>query len=194
MLGLYGPVFFTTIFGGVNTFDDLKKTTSTRWGTHELWQQLPLLEYTGPHLIELSFKMNFILPITTDPAGAMFLLEQMQYSATPYPLVIGLMPMGRGPSLFVMESLEENPKYFFRGGSIIGASVEVKLKEYPISFGLNNLLSALGGAFGSSTPTDVVGAALPAAVVSTEQAAAATASPVVANLPAPTNVAIASRL
>lgn len=193
MIGLYGipplGVIFQSGTGNITTFDDLRKTTRARWGVHEIFQGKPQLEYAGAELIELSFSMNFIKPMTTDPTAAMFILEEMMDLAIPGPFVVGLKPMGRGMSLFVMEELEENPKYFFQGGGIIGASVQVKLKEYPDNF-LNTLLGALGGLGGFNPANfnpDVVAPEVPELVNNEAAAALPAVKPI-------TSVAIASRL
>jgi hypothetical protein len=114
MIGLYGPVFFHSGSTGLTTFDAMKKTVTARWGVHEVWLDKPMLEYAGPELIEISFTMELIKPFTTDPLGMIILLEETMDLAIPYPLVIGLKPMGRGMSLFVLTSLTHEMKYFYR--------------------------------------------------------------------------------
>ena len=150
MIGVYGPIFFTP-GNPVTTFDNMKKTVTARWGEHEVWLGMPLLEYAGPKLIEVSFTMELIKPFTMDPMGAVTILEGMMDSATPAPLIVGMKPMGRGMSMFVMTSLSSQPKFFYRGGEWMGCSVEVQLKEYPSTSSPNNLMQALGGAFSGIT-------------------------------------------
>jgi Phage P2 GpU len=108
------------------------------------------LEYGGPQLIEIEFSMNFIKPLTTDPVLMMTVLEEIMNLAIPLPLIIGLKPMGRASSLFVMNDLSENPKFFFRNGQVIAASVDVRLIEYATSFNFGNLAQALGGTLGGA--------------------------------------------
>jgi phage protein U len=147
MVGLYGPIFFTT---GV-VIDDMKKTVGARWGAHEIWQSKPVLEYAGASLIDLTFKMSLLKPFTVDPLGSIIALQEIMDLGTPLPLILGLFPMGRGSSLFIMESLEVEPHYFFQGGGIMGATCNVKLKEYPDPGLINTLKAALGGS--GSTPS-----------------------------------------
>lgn len=152
MIGMYGPVFFQS-GQPVTTFDNMKKTVSARWGNHDIWLDKPLLEYSGPQLIEINFTMELITPWTADPLGTVFLLEETMDLALPYPLVIGMKPMGRGMSLFVMTSLSSEPKYFYRGGQWMGCSVEVQLKEYA-NISISSLTKALGGALGGGNSQD----------------------------------------
>ena len=155
MIGLYGPIVFVT---GV-IVDDMKKSVAARWGTHEIWQAKPVLEYAGPSLIEISFKISLLKPFTIDPTGSIVALQEIMDLATPLPLILGLLPLGRGSSLFIMESLEVEYLYFFQGGGIMGANCDVKLKEYPDPGLIQTLKAALGGAFGSSggSPTTATG-------------------------------------
>jgi phage protein U len=201
MIGLYGPIFFQSGSTNLSTFDGLKKTVTARWGAHEVWMDKPMLEYSGPQLIEVNFTMELIKPFTVDPLATVILLEETMDLAIPYPLVIGMKPMGRGMSLFVLTSLSHQPKYFYRSGQWLGCSVEVQLKEYP-NISLSNILQALGGAFGNSPAPDAQAGPLPSSLSTPE----ATAYPTIANDPVSpgpeisqnaggiTSVAIASRL
>jgi hypothetical protein len=160
MIGLYGPIFFHSGTTGLSTFDAMKKTVTARWGDHALHLAKPLLEYGGPQLIEISFKMELIKPFTVDPLMTIVMLEEIMDLAIPLPLIIGVKPMGRGLSLFVLTSLSHEMKYFYRGGGLLGASVDVQLKEYPMTPQqlLSSLKQALGGVFGggATTPTGTV--------------------------------------
>ena len=149
MIGLYGPVLFGTFGGKVSTFDGFKKSVAARWGVHEVWQDKPAMEYAGASLIEVEFKMTLCKPYTIDPMATVVLLQETMDLALPYPLVLGLFPVGRGLSLFVMTELQTEFQYFYRGGALMGAVCDVKLKEYPNPNIINTLLQALGGAFGS---------------------------------------------
>jgi hypothetical protein len=172
MIGLYGPIFFHSGTTGLTTFDALKKTVTGRWGNHDVWMSKPLLEYSGPQLIEISFRMELIKPVTVDPLMTIVMLEEIMDFAMPLPLVIGMKPMGRGSSLFVLTSLSHEMKYFYRNGGLMGASVEVQLKEYPDTFTISNLMKALGGLFGAGgVGTDAAAGALPTGMVSVEKGA-----------------------
>jgi phage protein U len=171
MIGLYGPIFFQSGSTNLSTFDGLKKTVTARWGSHEVWMDKPMLEYSGPQLIEVNFTMELIKPFTVDPLATVILLEETMDLAVPYPLIIGMKPMGRGMSLFVLTSLSHQPKYFYRSGQWLGCSVEVQLKEYP-NISLSNLIQALGGAFSNDPAPDVQAGSLPSSVSQPEAAGA----------------------
>jgi hypothetical protein len=156
----------------------MSKTVTARWGEHPVHLAKPLLEYGGPQLIEISFKMELVKPFTTDPLATIIVLEEIMDLAIPLPLVVGMKPMGRGFSLFVLTSLKHQMKYFYRGGGLLGASVDVELKEYPTTISISSIMRALGGVFGQGgaasstggvTGTDVNGDPIPADVVATEK-------------------------
>jgi len=166
MTGIYGPIVFGTGYGG-NDFQDMRKTVSARWLSHEVHLNKPLLEYGGPQLIEVEFTMKWMLPISGDPVSAIFILQEIMDLALPLPLFIGLLPVGRGSSLFVMQELQISPKYFVQGGVLIGADAQVHLKEYVDTLALNSLLQALGA---GNTASDVNAGSLPTDMVNTESA------------------------
>jgi hypothetical protein len=153
MIGLYGPIFFHSGSTGLTTFDEMRKTVSARWGDHPVHLQKPLLEYGGPQLIEIGFRMELIKPFTMDPLAAIIMLEEIMDLAIPLPLIIGMKPMGRGVSLFVLTQLQHTMKYFYRDGGLLGASVEVQLKEYPDNI-ISTLMRALGGGGGGQGPAN----------------------------------------
>jgi hypothetical protein len=157
MIGLYGTIFFHSGTTGLTTFDEMNKTVAARWGDHPVHLAKPLLEYSGPQLIEITFKMELIKPFTADPLGTIIILEEIMDLAIPLPLIIGMKPMGRGLSLFVLASLKHQMKYFYRGGGLLGASVEVELKEYPTTISISSLMRALGGVFGGQGAAGAAG-------------------------------------
>lgn len=147
--GLYGPILFGTGTdyqgSGGNDFQSMQKSVSARWEEHKVFGDKPLLEYGGPSLIEVEIKMKWIMPVTADPTFNLFILQEIMDLAIPLPLILGLLPMGRGASLFVMTDLSWNPNYFFQNGVIMGADATLKLKEYATPNLLSALLAALGG-------------------------------------------------
>jgi hypothetical protein len=153
MIGLYGTIFFHSGSTGLSTFNEMRKTVTARWNDHPVHMSKPLLEYSGPQLIEVTFRMELIKPFTVDPLSTIITLEEIMDLAIPLPLIIGMKPMGRGVSLFVLTNLQHEMKYFYRDGGLLGASVEVQLKEYPDTFTISNLMRALGGLFGQAGPS-----------------------------------------
>lgn len=133
MIGIFGttpPLIFGASPLGLLTFSDFEKTCKARFITHEIHLQKPIVEYTGPDLKEIRFKMNFLAPFTTPPAAGILLLETFLASGSPQPLIIGALPVASGLSQFVIKELKEVVQWWGPSGSIIGASVEVELLEY----------------------------------------------------------------
>jgi anti-sigma factor ChrR (cupin superfamily) len=88
-------------------------------------------------------------------------------------------------SLFVLTSLTHEMKYFYRDGGLLGASIDVQLKEYP-NISLNSLVQALGGVFGNSPAPDTQAGALDSSMTSADTAANAAAQDTVTPLVAQT--------
>ena len=146
MIGVFGltpPIIFGASPLGTVTFEDMSKTQEARWADHEVHLSLPLSEFIGPNLSEIEFTMNFIQGWTMDPTLGIIAVETAINLSLPGPLIIGLKPMGRGMSLFTIRSIVEKPKFFQpNNGSILAATIGVKLKEYIMipSLGLLNYL------------------------------------------------------
>lgn len=93
--------------------------------------QLPVLEFVGPGLSEVSFTMNFNTEWHTDPIASLAILRTFARHGIVAPLIIGHRPLViSGFNLWVLTKLEEEQKWFMRNGTLQGASVTVNLKEY----------------------------------------------------------------
>lgn len=93
--------------------------------------QLPVLEFVGPGLSEVSFTMNFNTEWHTDPIAPLAILRTFARHGIVAPLIIGHRPLViSGFNLWVLTKLEEEQKWFMRNGTLQGASVTVNLKEY----------------------------------------------------------------
>jgi hypothetical protein len=144
MIGIFGltpPIVFGSGPTGIMTFDNFQKITKQRFAVHDVHLQTPIVEYTGPDLTQVTFTMNFMYSnpqITTPPNEGIAQLEALQGSGQPQPLIIGCVPVGSGMSTFVIEELLTAVKYWGPGGTVMGASVTVKLLQY------GSLLNSLG--------------------------------------------------
>lgn len=148
--GAFGPAL---IFGhgplGLTPVEELEKQMKSRWAKHEIHLGMPLPEYLGPELIEVTIDMIFISPYTTEPALAIGLLELYVNLAVPQFLIMGTTPMGRGMSQFVIEDLVERMTIIEAGGRVTSAKVKVKLCEYPSSLSSNVLFNTAVSALGA---------------------------------------------
>lgn len=147
--GAFGPALF---FGhgplGITPLEEMEKQMKSRWAKHEIHLGMPLPEYLGPDLIEITLDMMFISPYTTSPSEAIGILELYANLAVPQFLILGTVPMGRGMSQFVIEDLVERMTIIEAGGKVTSAKVKVKLCEYPSSLSssllFNTAVSGIG--------------------------------------------------
>ena len=133
LLGCYGPIIFECSRRKVCTFSDLKASQESRYAEHGVHNQLPILEWIGPSLSELSFQMNFNREWHVDPIAPLSLLRTFARHGMVAPLLVGHRPVViGGMNMWVLTKLEEEQKWFMRNGTLFGASVTVNLKEYRI--------------------------------------------------------------
>lgn len=132
LLGIFGPIIFECSRKKVLIFDDVKVNSSSRFAQQDVHMQMPILEFTGPGLMEVSFTMNLNRQWNTDPFNSLMLLRQFNKGGYVAPLLIGRRPIAIGFNLWVLRSVGEEHKWFTRHGELFGASVDVKLSEYRV--------------------------------------------------------------
>lgn len=132
LLGIFGPVVFECSRRKVLIYDNVKVQNQSRYATHDVHMQLPILEFTGPGLTEVNFTMNLNKEWNSDPFATVVLLRQFNKSGLIAPLIIGNRPLVIGFNLWVLMSVGEEHKWFTRHGELFGASVDVKLQEYRV--------------------------------------------------------------
>lgn len=133
MIGIFGltpPLVFGASPLGLLTFSDFEKTCRARYIEHEVHLQRPIVEFVGPELKQIRFKMNFLAPFTTPPDLGILALETMLELAQPQPLIIGALPVASGLSQFVLREMRVSVKWWGAQGAMIGASCDVDLLEY----------------------------------------------------------------
>lgn len=130
LVGCFGALIFECSRRRVHTFQDLKVTNTARYAQHDVHLQLPILEFTGPGLTEVSFSMNFNQQWNADPFISLSLLRMYCRVGAVAPLLVGNRPITISFNLWVVTNVGEDHKFFTRGGTLQGAQVDVSLKEY----------------------------------------------------------------
>jgi phage protein U len=130
MIGTFGALMFECSRRRVHTFSDLTVTNQSRWAQHDVHLEKPILEWIGPGLTEVGFKMNFNKEWGSDPFGSLMILRIYVNTGFFSPLLVGKKPIALGWNLWVVTDVSEEHKWFDRRGTLFGASVDVKLKEY----------------------------------------------------------------
>lgn len=131
IVGCFGTLIFECSRRKLHSFHDLKVSNEGRYAQHDVHNQLPILEFVGPGLSEVTFEMNFNLQYGSDPFVSLSILRLYTRSGLVAPLLVGHRPIVVGGfNLWVVTKLGEDHKWFKRDGRLQGASVDVNLKEY----------------------------------------------------------------
>jgi hypothetical protein len=132
MIGTFGILMFECSRRRVHTFSDLRVSSSNRFAEHAVHLQTPVLEFTGPGLTDIGFRMNFNKEWGSDPFLSLIVLRAYVKSGFVAPLLVGMRPVSLGFNLFVCTQVNEEHKWFSRGGTLFGAAVDVQLREYRV--------------------------------------------------------------
>jgi GpU protein len=132
LVGTFGALLFTCSRQGIQTFSDLRVVNTNRYAQHDVHMEMPVLEFTGPGLTEVTFGMNFNAAWGSDPALSLFILREYIKLGTVAPLLVGMRPLTLGFNLFVCTACHEEHKWFDGKGVLFGASIDVVLKEYRV--------------------------------------------------------------
>jgi hypothetical protein len=130
MVGTFGALVFEASGQRVHTFSDLRINTQNRFAQHDVHLEVPILEYVGPGLSEVSFVMNFNKQWGSDPMESLIILRGYLKFGFPSPLLVGMRPVSLGTNIFVCTQLGEEHKYFDAAGVLFGAAIDVMLREY----------------------------------------------------------------
>lgn len=88
------------------------------------------LEFVGHGLVEVSFEMDFLTELTSEPAvGIALIASLMRAPLRSYPLIVAGRPIGSWSSLFVLTDRSAAHYWYSGKGTIQNATVKVSLKE-----------------------------------------------------------------
>jgi Phage P2 GpU len=116
----------------IHTFSDLTVQNTNRFAEHSVHLQTPILEFVGPGLTQVSFRMNFNKEWNSDPTASLLILRGYVQTGFVAPLLVGMRPITLGFNLFVCTGVGEEHKWFDGKGVLFGAGVDVQLKEYRV--------------------------------------------------------------
>jgi len=135
--GIYGAIVFGRARGRIETFSEIERRYSGRFGTHMVHLRKPLLEWAGNDLLEISMRIGLNSAWCGDPLPLLAEWHFFHENAIAAPLIVGTKPMGPGLSLFVVTELQEAHKHWLAGGRVIAVELSVTFREYiPFTEGL----------------------------------------------------------
>lgn len=132
LVGCFGALIFECSRRRVHTFFDLKVSNQSRYAQHDVHLQIPILEFTGPGLHEVSFSMNLNKQWNADPFASLAVLRMYNRLGFVAPLLVGFKPITLGANFWAVTGVSEDHKLFTRHGILQGAQVDVTLKEYRV--------------------------------------------------------------
>lgn len=94
-IGTLGGVVFSVSTNKVKTFDDLKRTVSARYTSHNRHLKDTLLEFTGNDPDKITFTMSLSVFLGVDPQTEISNLQAAQRAGKIMHLVIGRQNYGK---------------------------------------------------------------------------------------------------
>ena len=142
IVGYMGDIPFMTSRRYLLTIDEYVRNGTGRWAQHNILSQKPSLEFLGPDLDEITFKINLRRDHGVNPENVLKKLRKMRDTGEVFPLVLGGQvigdlfmslitgrPFGSSSGLWTLKSLSEPVKHWY-GSAIYIVEVNVTLKEY----------------------------------------------------------------
>jgi phage protein U len=126
VIGMFGALPFYCSQEYILTFKDMARSSKMRFAKHDVIGKKPVLEKIGEDLRTVSFSMRLDSSLLRMPvAAAILLYTKLLEQGEAQTLIIGGEIMGK----YVIESIEENRKFFTGLGVCIGAELTFSLME-----------------------------------------------------------------
>lgn len=128
VIGSFGTVVFEVTPNKLLSFNDLEKSSKSRWSEHDIHGQKTKLEFEGAGLVDLSYRLLLRAENGVNPIKEMEKLEKMNDNGTAASFILGGKPIS--PNKFVITEIKESLKNIDQRGNLLAAEVNVSLKEY----------------------------------------------------------------
>lgn len=125
-IGSFGDVVFTASANEIRTFDDLQQSGTARYAEHAVLGAKPLLEFIGPGLEEISFKVKLDSSCGVDPDAEFKSLQEIRDSGEVCTLIFGDTKIGK----FVLESISVSEGPRGKDGRATWIEAGLTIKEY----------------------------------------------------------------
>lgn len=128
-IGSLGNVVFEVSHEKVRTFEELTRTSTPRWATHEVIGKRPLLQFIGPGLDTSSLTIRFDVRFGVNPRKEIAQLVEYERLGKALPFLLGGKPVGKG-GMWVITGLEQEWTSIDNRGNLLAATVNLSLEEY----------------------------------------------------------------
>lgn len=127
-IGYLADIVFYTALNNVITPSEYSRTGAGRWEEHSLMHTKPVLQFTGPGLTHLSFKILVSTTLGQSPESVLKRLRDYRDNGAVVPFILGGKPVSQ--NYFIIESIEENEQYFDAYGKLMSVEISLALREY----------------------------------------------------------------
>lgn len=127
-IGYLADIVFYTAFDYVITPSEYTRSGSARWEAHDLMHTKPVLQFVGPGLDELSFKILISKTLGQDPAVVVKKLRAYRDNGAVVPFILGGKPVSQ--NYFCIGSVDETDQVFDKYARPMSITVGLSLKEY----------------------------------------------------------------
>lgn len=130
-IGSFGDIVFevSSIGPYVKTISDYSRDAQARLTSHDIIGKKPVIEFIGPGLDTIKFKMVFNTSAgIADPSAEVEKIRNMMQTGQAAYLILNGKPVSQYK--FIIESVSETAKAFNGRGKVIIASVDISAKEY----------------------------------------------------------------
>lgn len=110
----------------VRTFSDLQQKSAARYAEHEVLGKKPVLEFLGPGLEEISFKIQLMSSLGVRPDEEIKALQEMRDAGEVGLLIFGETKIGK----FVLTDLSASEGPRDKQGAPTWIEASVNIKEY----------------------------------------------------------------
>lgn len=110
----------------MRTFSDLQQKSAARYAEHEVLGKKPVLEFLGPGLEEISFKIQLMSSLGVQPDKEIKALQEMRDAGEVGLLIFGETKIGK----FVITDLSASEGPRDKHGAPTWIEAEVSIKEY----------------------------------------------------------------
>ncbi len=125
-IGSLGGIVFSVSTNYVKTFDDMKRSGSAKYASHNRHLKDTLLEFTGNDPDKITFSIMLSVFLGVDPQSEISALRAAKQAGRIMRLVIGRKSYGN----WVINSLSEDYDRVDNKGNVLIAKVSVSLTAY----------------------------------------------------------------
>lgn len=123
-----GQVVFQVSSKTVRTLDELTRSTSPRWATHDIHLKKPKMQFIGPGKDSISFTVTLDKRLGVDPRKEAERFVILAQRGQPMGFAVGGKKMGS--YLWVLTGVEQREQRINRKGEITRLVVSLSLEEY----------------------------------------------------------------